>query len=350
MSKIPQILDVQAPDDVAMALVSSLPWPAMLIDAEGHVTFQNHLAKAIQESPVDVGRATLASLYPERYRALSGDPPWLTPQNATCVRHDGEEVVFERLWLATIPHYGAYLIVIDESETYRAQQACAQTGRLASIGFMLAGVCHEVSNPLAATYSMVQLLESQPGLTEEMFRAGLAKISANVRRILEVSRTVYEFSRVGEHRPIPIDLPIEEALEMLAGDGRYRGVELVHESDYHAVIDGDRVQLRQVFFNLVLNAAQAMEGSGEIRVTTCRRAHGTVEVEVVDTGPGIPVDVLERIFDPFFTTKASGKGTGLGLSIARDVVREHAGSIQVENRARGGTRFLLSFPMTDGGR
>jgi signal transduction histidine kinase len=246
--------------------------------------------------------------------------------------------------MTAMPGHGALLIIMDDTAAYEAERAKAQTDRLASIGFMLAGVCHEVSNPLAATYSMVQLLESQSGLTDQMYRSGLAKISANVRRILDVSRTVYEFARVSELKPLPIDLPIEEAFDLLASDSRFADVDVVHKPDYGAVIEGDLVHLRQVFFNLALNAAQAMRGHGDITVTTEHEPSGRIIVVFEDSGPGIDRDYREKVFEPFFTTKPSGKGVGLGLSIVRDVMREHGGTIGIEDGGKGGARFVLVFP------
>lgn len=328
-----------------VSLMSGLPWPAVLMDMEGSILFQNAAAKRLQEVADGSAGTGIGDLYPGRLSVLSGDPPWLTPQQASYACGSGDAAINEQLFLGNIPDVGAYLLFVDNRETSRAELTRSQTDRLASIGFMLAGVCHEVSNPLAATYSMVQLLQSQTELTEEMFRAGLEKIAANVKRILEVSRTVYEFSRVGERQPLPIDLAIQEALEMLSADRRFEGLALVHEPDYQAVTRIDRVRLRQAFFNLILNAAQAIGGHGEIRVTTSRQSTDSVIVTVEDTGPGIPQNSLDRVFEPFFTNKPSGEGTGLGLAITHDIVREHSGTISASNRMQGGACFRMEFPL-----
>jgi signal transduction histidine kinase len=328
-----------------VSLLAGLPWPAVLVDIDGGILFQNKAAKRLQEVPDGSEGNGFGDLYPARASVLTGDPPWLTPQQASFTSRHGDSAINEQVVLGTIPDVGAYLLFVDNSEAVRAELARSQTERLASIGFMLAGVCHEVSNPLAATYSMVQLLQSQPELTEEMFRASLEKIAANVKRILEVSRTVYEFSRVGERQPLPIDLAIQEALEMLSADRRFECVALVHEPDYQAVIRIDRVRLRQAFFNLLLNAAQAIAGHGEIKVTTSRQSLDSVIVTVEDNGPGIPIDSLDRLFEPFFTNKPSGEGTGLGLAITHDIVREHRGTISASNRIQGGACFRLEFPL-----
>jgi len=345
MRSVGQLDQLHPMADPVVSLLAGLPWPAVLMDMDGIVLFQNAAAKRLQEVPDKSARPGIGDLYPGRVSVLSGDLPWLTPQQASFACCRGDMAINEQLFLGTIPDVGAYLLFVDNSETARAELARSQTDRLASIGFMLAGVCHEVSNPLAATYSMVQLLQSQTELTEEMFRTGLEKIAANVKRILEVSRTVYEFSRVGERQPLPIDLAIQEALEMLSADRRFEDLVLVHEPDYQTVIRIDRVRLRQAFFNLILNAAQAIGGRGEIRVTTSRQSSDTVIVTVEDTGPGIPDDSLDRVFEPFFTNKPSGAGTGLGLAITHDIVREHAGTIRASNRMQGGACFHLEFSL-----
>lgn len=326
-------------------LAASLPWPAILLDDSGRVTFQNPAARQLQERPDEATDGSLAQLYPQRFAVLSGGAPWCKTHDATYLCERDGAAVRERLWMIAIPDHGALLIIMDDTAAYEGELAKAQTDRLASIGFMLAGVCHEVSNPLAATYSMVQLLESQSDLTENMLRSGLEKISANVRRILDVSRTVYEFARVSELKPLPVDLPIEEAFDLLAPDDKFAQINVVHRPDYGALIQGDLIHLRQVFFNLALNAAQAMQGCGDISVTTDREQIDRIVIVFEDTGPGISVERREQIFEPFFTTKASGKGTGLGLSIVRDVIREHGGTIRVEDRVDGGARFILDFPV-----
>lgn len=326
-------------------LVANLPWAALLLSPSGYVTFQNEQARRLQERPHEQTDGSFGQLYPDRFAALPGDTPWQGTQQAIHQYERGGKAVRERLCMTVMADHGALLIIMDDTAAYEAELAKAQTDRLASIGFMLAGVCHEVSNPLAATYSMVQLLESQSGLTEDMFRSGLSKISANVRRILDVSRTVYEFARVSELKPLPVDLPIEEAFDQLASDARLTDVDVVHRPDYGAVIRGDLVHLRQVFFNLALNAAQAMLGRGSITVATRQQAGGDIVVTFEDSGPGIPADSREQVFEPFFTTKSSGKGVGLGLSIVRDVIREHGGRIHVEDGENRGARFVLVFPV-----
>jgi two-component system, NtrC family, sensor kinase len=109
-------------------------------------------------------------------------------------------------------------------------------------------------------------------------------------------------------------------------------------------VEGFAQELNQVFMNILVNAAQAIEKSGEIRVRT-RRVDDCVRIEISDTGPGIPPEYLSKIFDPFFTTKEVGKGTGLGMHIAYNIIQKHKGSIRVESQLGKGATFIIDLPM-----
>ena len=222
----------------------------------------------------------------------------------------------------------------------------AQTQRLASLGFMLASVCHEVSNPLAAVSSMVQILQSKRGVTPETMEKGLASIAANLARVLAITKKLGDYSRVGGEAPAP--LAVDDAIEAAAAllghspSGGAVGV------DYHGapgvMVRARPGQLEQVVFNIFLNAAQAMQGAGRIEAQA--RASGAEMVLTVrDGGPGIAAEHLARVFDPFFTTKQPGEGTGLGLAISYELVHELGGSIHAANDPRGGACFELRLPV-----
>jgi signal transduction histidine kinase len=340
----PQFQWELVPREQVEVFLGSLPWPAIALDPDGRVTYANEHVKelwGLQRERMQ-GRH-LETLLPDYVRALRGDPPWMTPQEAEISRPRDRGHVHERVWVRTIPG-GAYLLIRDETAALESEREQAQTARLASVGFMLAGVCHEVSNPLAATYSMVQILQSQNEISEEVMRDGLDRIAANVKRILEVSRRINEFCRIGKPVPLRVDDAVREALAMLHVDARIGGVTVEHRGNAAAIVASDIGHLRQVFYNLVLNACQAMAGAGKVVIRSERESSGRVSVFVEDTGPGIPSEHLDRLFDPFFTTKPSGEGTGLGLCITRDLVREHGGVITAANQPDGGACFHLEFP------
>jgi signal transduction histidine kinase len=235
---------------------------------------------------------------------------------------------------------------LDDAGTAAGDLDTAQTARLAALGFMVAGVCHEVSNPLAAINSMVQLLRSSSPLSPEMLERGLANIDVNVKRVLAITRKLNEFSRSGaEPRTVlAVDAPIMDALQALAHEPLFARVNIVHAPSAGLLIIGVRDQLAQVCANVLLNAAQAMEGSGRIFIES-RAADDRVEILVRDTGPGIAPGHLARVFEPFFTTKRAGRGTGLGLAISNEIVLEHGGSMSARNDPEGGASFRLLLPL-----
>lgn len=225
----------------------------------------------------------------------------------------------------------------------------AQTSRLAALGFMVAGVCHEVANPLTAVHSMVQLLQSSQPLPPETLERGLANIAANVQRVLNITRTLNEFSRSGraERARVEIDAPITNALQNATQRALFRDVRIRHDAAPGMHVFAVSEQLEQVFANILLNAAQAMSGAGEITITACRAPGNQIEVALRDSGPGIAPGYLPRLFEPFFTTKPAGQGTGLGLAISNEIMMEHGGTLRAENHPAGGACFYVSLPLCE---
>jgi C4-dicarboxylate-specific signal transduction histidine kinase len=220
-----------------------------------------------------------------------------------------------------------------------------QTQRLASLGFMLASVCHEVSNPLAAVSSMLQILQSKRGVTPETLEKGLASISSNVARVLAITKKLGDYSRVGGEPPAPlaIDDAVEAATALLRHSSSGHDVQVDYRGAPGVAVLARSGELEQVVFNIFLNAAQAMEGVGRIEAWA-RAANDEVTLSIRDTGPGILNANLPRVFDPFFTTKPPGEGTGLGLAISYEIVQELGGSIRAANDPRGGARFEIVLP------
>jgi C4-dicarboxylate-specific signal transduction histidine kinase len=221
-----------------------------------------------------------------------------------------------------------------------------QTQRLAALGFMLAGVCHEVSNPLAAIHSMLQILQSKRGVNAETLDKGLASIGANIARVLAITRKLGDFSRVGGEAParVAIDAAMEAAIALLRHSDQAPGVSVAYRGASGAAVLSRAGQLEQVFFNLLLNAAQAMRGAG--RIDAHARVDGpSVRVTIRDSGPGIAPENLVRVFDPFFTTKPAGEGVGLGLAISNEVAHELGGEIHAHNHPQGGACFEITLPL-----
>jgi signal transduction histidine kinase len=149
-------------------------------------------------------------------------------------------------------------------------------------------------------------------------------------------------------RPLDINKAIMRTLFLLENQTLFQNIEIVRQLDEDIPpVKGDSQQLNHLFMNIVLNAAQAMGGSGTLTISTKRggndnRAH----IAIADTGPGIPVDVMPHIFEPFFTTKEEGEGTGIGLSLVYGIVENHGGTIRAVNREPTGTCFFIELPLS----
>ena len=233
----------------------------------------------------------------------------------------------------------------DADSPAKTQQLNAQTQRLASLGFMVASVCHEVSNPLAAVSSMLQILQSKRGVTPETLEKGLASISGNIARVLAITKKLGDYSRVSGETPteLALDDAVQTAATLLRHSASGREVQLDYRGAAGATVLAPPGELEQVVFNVFLNAAQAMHGGGRIQVSA-RNGDGRVALSVRDTGPGIPPEHLAQVFDPFFTTKQPGEGTGLGLAISYEIVQEMNGTISAANHPEGGACFEIVLP------
>jgi signal transduction histidine kinase len=213
---------------------------------------------------------------------------------------------------------------------------------------MVAGVCHEVSNPLAAIHSMVQILQSKRGASPDMLEKGLAAISSNIARVLAITRTLTEFSRVreGPLRTVTLAQAVENAASLLRHRAGANAIAVDAAIDPEVEALAQPSQLEQVVFNILLNAAQAMDGAGRVTVTGRRRGARAV-LAIRDEGPGIAPEHLGRVFEPFFTTKPDGVGTGLGLTISSEIVRELGGDLRAENHPQGGACFVVELPAAE---
>jgi signal transduction histidine kinase len=238
----------------------------------------------------------------------------------------------------------------------RAQDNLVRSEKLASMGRLVAGIAHEINNPVNAVINTLGPLEETLHLIAEASDAAsaanlgrgaeemLAVMKRGATRTKAIVQALHNYSRGDEtgQREVVLQRSVDDSLDLLRH--RLRNVKIVKELEPGVRILGLPGQIDQVLMNLVTNAAQALgEGGGTIRIGARERADG-VEVWVADDGPGIPPEVLPRIFDPFFTTKDVGEGSGLGLSIVHGIVDRHGGRIDVESAPGKGTRFRLLFP------
>ena len=223
-----------------------------------------------------------------------------------------------------------------------------ESDRLAAVGELVAGVAHEVNNPLSSISAFAQLLLRDGGLTP-MQRESIEVIKAETLRASQVVKDLLAFARRSEALREPLDLNnvLSRTLRLRGYQLSSNHVELQSEfaPDLPAVV-GDARQLQQVCLNLMTNAIQAMSplGGGKLHVST-RRDGAWVVLEMRDTGPGIPDAARAHIFEPFFTTKDEGEGTGLGLSVSYGIVTAHGGTIGVVATSSAGTTFRVALPV-----
>jgi signal transduction histidine kinase/CheY-like chemotaxis protein len=238
---------------------------------------------------------------------------------------------------------------LKESERLRIDSE-----RMASLGTLAAGVAHEINNPLTYVNILVGRLVSleQANAQDELCRHRLEmleEVREGVGRVEQIVRALRMFSRGDEdsHGPVDLHEALESALRMVGHEIRHRA-ELVRAYGDIPRVRGSAARLSQVFLHLLVNAAQSMpEGeahTNQLRVSTRTLDDGRVAVEIVDSGTGIPRELVGRIFEPFFTTKRIGQGSGLGLSICRGIVNAMGGEISVESELGHGSRFSVVLP------
>lgn len=226
-----------------------------------------------------------------------------------------------------------------------------ESERLALIGQLAANVAHELNNPLQGivTYSHL-LLERMPkdGASEKE-SSSLQRIVTQANRCRDIIRGLLDFSR--QRKPdttvCDINTVIQECVTFVENQASFQNIEIVErfETDLPMTVV-DPSQMQQVFLNMIINAAEAMEDGGTLTLKTHSNfTENSIEISITDTGYGIPEEHFAKLFDPFFTTKEVGHGTGLGLAISYGIIREHDGEISVESKVGEGSTFLIRLPL-----
>lgn len=238
-----------------------------------------------------------------------------------------------------------------------AQRDAARAQRLSAIGQLAATVAHKIGTPLTALSGHIQLLQEDPDLTSDA-RRRLQIVEGQIEQTSRIIQDLLIYGRKPEPVIEPMDLKgcLEDCLSLMRPEIARRNVTLL--ADFNAIpmtILGDSQQLQEVFCNLIDNAIDAMPEGGTLTIRMRQMSGGqapthqadrpdSYAVDIVDTGQGIPRDMMDQIFQPFFTTKKAGRGTGLGLAIAAETIRAHGGTMAVESEPGKGSHFTVTFP------
>jgi PAS domain S-box-containing protein len=268
----------------------------------------------------------------------------------TRVRKDGKPIAVRISWSplhdASGGHSGSMGIVLDVTAQREMRERLVERERLAAVGEMAAHVAHEVRNPLAGIRAACEVLFMKDESAENAKEIG-HEVLHQIDRLDQTVSELLQFAAPRAMEAIPTDLNglIDRVISIFREHPASREVRLERrfQKDLPRV-DLDPRQFEQVLYNLLLNAAQAMEQQGSVVVAT-RLDAGGVEIRVRDTGPGLPPGVDEKLFQPFFTTRT--EGTGLGLAVAKKIVVAHGGAIEASNSTAGGAEFLIELPIGD---
>ncbi len=237
-----------------------------------------------------------------------------------------------------------------EAEAQASRERLHQVEKLSAMGSLLAGVAHELNNPLAIVIAQSSLLVEKAA-TDDVRRRG-ERIHAAAERCGRIVKSFLAMARQKppQREPVRFGEVVTAALDMVSYGMRSSGIELeVDVAPDLPVIAGDKDLLTQVLANLMINAQQALMDRAPPRRIELRaaRSGSEIAIRVADNGPGIPEEIMRRVFEPYFTTKPAGVGTGIGLSICRNVIEAHGGKVALSNRPEGGAQFDITLPVVE---
>lgn len=345
----------------------------VVVDTKGKVLiFNKGMEQLTGYSAVDIiSKGHLSNFYnidvaKENMRKMRSDqhgpPGKLNPTSMTITTKDGQEVpvtLSASIIALDNKEMGSVGIFTDmrgvlkmRKELDDANIQLIQSQKIASIGRMAAGVAHEINNPLSAILLFAELLKESLKDHQDHLN-DIEEIIAQTLRCKKIVSDLLEFSRksAGKTSSFRLEELLTKCLELLIHKATFQNIRFetrIEEGMPNIV--GDMSQLQQVFTNLFINAADAMEGRGKLEIRAEFLAERNVFlIAVSDTGPGIPEDIRDKVFDIFFTTKPVGKGTGLGLSISQNIIKIHGGSLTFQCPPEGGTTFMIELPATCAG-
>ena len=350
-------------EELLRHVVEACPTPLMMTKLDGgEVLFSSPEARALFGDPETSTAFYVEPAARERYvqelkekgsvreykvhlQQQSGERFW-SASSSRVIRYRGDDVIVSHMRDLTEQ-------MLIEEELAAQRELTFQNEKLSAMGELLAGVAHELNNPLSVVLGHAQLL------LELEVASGVQRHTEKIKNAAErCARIVRTFLTMARQQPAKTEtIPINEIIRTAVGVARYgdgsNNMDIACDlADGLPPIAGDPDQITQVILNLVINAEQAMRNSGKgsqvVLRTRLAAARNAVVVDVEDNGPGIPEEVRGRIFEPFFTTKDVGEGTGIGLALSHRIVHTHKGEIHLDTGFRGGTRFRITLPAAPG--
>jgi PAS domain S-box-containing protein len=324
---------------------------------EGHVILLNAAARKLLRLGEETTRSTLPELLGRA--ELTGILETLQDMEGTGRRHaTSEESIGGRTFICSLTSSrdergesgGTVLLFKDVTELKEIELQLLQSSKMSAVGQLAAGIAHEFNNLIAAIYGYAQFMKEHPD--EKTVQKGVEVILRTSERArgLTSSLLTYSRRRPGRREVIDLNRILRDTLLLLSRQLERSRIDVVTDLQDlpDTVVDAGRIQ--QVFLDLLLNAQQAMAQGGRLTIRS-RVGEDGIEIEIEDTGPGIPAGIQDRIFEPFFTTKgplggAKTPGTGLGLSVAYNVLQDHGGAIRVKSEVGHGACFRVSLPVS----
>ena len=234
----------------------------------------------------------------------------------------------------------------DEELRRRAQEEIGKSEKLALVGRLAAGVAHEINNPLGGILLFSRLL-LRKAPAEGIERENLERIAKEAERCKSIVQGLLDFARQREPEAETININdvVERSMSLLENQAIFHDIEIARRLAHGLPpVHADPSQMQQVFINIIMNAAEAMDGRGVLTVETRPGEAGRIDIRFEDTGRGIRAEDIKHLFEPFFTTKEAGQGTGLGLSISHGIIQSHGGQLRVSSELGRGTEFVVSLP------
>lgn len=334
----------------------------ILVDPRGRVVKANAVAEHIfGYGPGELAGRVIEDLIPQRfhevhlrdrdaYMAHPRSRPMGAGMELSARRKDGGEFPVEvsLTHLRSDDEQYVVCLVTDITDRLARERETLRNETLRMLGSMAAGMAHDLNNPLSVMLSRMELMMAESEKLPQAVRADLEVVHNHAKRASRITQDLLALARQRPktYQAVNLNQVVEGAILLLSGEMRRKGVEVETSlDDYSPAINGDAVALEQVLVNLLMNASEAMEEGGLVRIITETQAQGALPVRLIvaDNGIGIAAGELARVFEFLYTSKPDGNGIGLWLS--RRIVQEHGGSIAVASEVGRGSTFTLSFPV-----